>query len=344
MTNINVVMGIETSCDETAVAIYDVSQGILANQVYSQVGLHASYGGVVPELAARDHSNKLLPLVKNALAEAKLDRCDLDGIAYTAGPGLIGALFVGAAFGRSLAYAQNIPSIAVHHMEGHLLAPLLSKSDLDCPFLALLVSGGHTMLVYVEAIGQYKILGETIDDAVGEAFDKTAKLLGLPYPGGPELAALAEQGKPGFFVFTKPMMNRPGCDLSFSGLKTQVATTIKQQQTLDLQTKANIAFAFEDTVTETLLKKTQRAVQLTKCQKIVIAGGVSANRTLRRKFNRWAKASQLTVAFPDPEYCTDNGAMIAYAGALRLRAGFVEPLKIEPRAQWPLTDLAAVHV
>lgn len=339
---IETVLGIETSCDETAVAIYHKTRGILANRVYSQTAVHAEFGGVVPELAARDHSNKLLPMVKQALADAALSQTDLDGIAYTAGPGLIGALFVGAAFGRTYAYTMGIPSVAVHHMEGHLLAPLLTDSDIKCPFIALLVSGGHTLLVHVEALGSYKILGETIDDAVGEAFDKTAKLLGLPYPGGPELAKLAEQGSAGKFSFTRPMLNRPGCDFSFSGLKTQVATAIKQQNALNDQVKADIAYAFQETVTDTLLSKTQRALKLAPCQHVVIAGGVSANKVMRKKFGTWAKNTGIQVAFPAPNLCTDNGAMIAYAGFLRLSADESEPLMIKPRARWPLTELATI--
>lgn len=337
---IKTVMGIETSCDETAVAIYDAQRGLIANQVFSQK-VHADYGGVVPELAARDHSTQLLPLVQQALQDAELDYCDLHGIAYTSGPGLMGALFVGAAFGRALAYTLKIPAIAVHHMEGHLLAPWLTESNITCPLVALLVSGGHTLLVYVEALGVYKILGETIDDAVGEVFDKTAKLLGLPYPGGPALAKLAEQGSPGRFQFTRPMLNRPGCDFSFSGLKTQVATHIKQQ-TLDHQTKADIAYAFEDTVTDTLLRKSQRAITQVACSRFMVAGGVSANQTLRRKLIEWGQSAGIHIIFPTLEFCTDNGAMIAYAGFLRLSAGQFEPLSIKARPRWPLTELTSI--
>lgn len=336
------VLGIETSCDETAVAIYDASVGIVANQLYTQATLHTAYGGVVPELAARDHSQRLLPMVMEALTEAKCDTHDLDGIAFTTGPGLIGALFVGSAFGRTLAYGLGIPAIAVHHMEGHLLAPLLTEPELQCPFVALLVSGGHTLLVYVKCIGSYEILGETMDDAVGEAFDKTAKLLGLPYPGGPELSALAQKGELGRFSLTHPMLNRPGCDFSFSGLKTQVATLIKQQPELTEQIKADIAAAFEEIATETLLKKTERALKQAKCRHLIVAGGVSANQRLRRKFLQWCKNENIEIAFPALDYCTDNAAMIAYAGYLRLRAGENEPLIIKPRARWPLTELKPI--
>ena len=279
------ILGIETSCDETGIAIYDDKQGLIANQLYSQIKLHADYGGVVPELASRDHIRKTVPLIQAALQEANLSASDIDGVAYTAGPGLIGALMVGASIGRSLAYAWDVPAVAVHHMEGHLLAPMLEDNPPEFPFVALLVSGGHTQLIKVTGVGQYQLLGESIDDAAGEAFDKTAKLLGLDYPGGAKLSRLAELGDATRFHFPRPMTDRPGLDFSFSGLKTAAANTIHQQsqdQELDEQTRADIAKAFEDALVDTLLIKSRRALEQTGFNRLVIAGGVSANKALRQ--------------------------------------------------------------
>ena len=276
------VLGIETSCDETGIAIYDDKAGLLANQLYSQIKLHADYGGVVPELASRDHIRKTVPLIQAALKEANLTAKDIDAVAYTAGPGLVGALLVGATIGRSLAFAWDVPAIPVHHMEGHLLAPMLEEKTPDFPFVALLVSGGHTQLISVTGIGEYTLLGESIDDAAGEAFDKTAKLLGLDYPGGPVLSKMAQQGVEGRFVFPRPMTDRPGLDFSFSGLKTFAANTIRQNDDSE-QTRADIARAFEDAVVDTLAIKCRRALEQTGFKRLVMAGGVSANRTLRAK-------------------------------------------------------------
>jgi N6-L-threonylcarbamoyladenine synthase len=327
------VLGIETSCDETGVAIYDSEKGLLAHTLFSQVELHADYGGVVPELASRDHVRKTLPLIQQALDEAGCSHEDITAVAYTAGPGLVGALLVGAAIGRSLAWSWKVPAIEIHHMEGHLLAPLLEDKPPEFPFVALLVSGGHSMLVAVEGIGQYKVIGDTLDDAAGEAFDKTAKLLGLDYPGGPALAKLAEQGNPKRFHFPRPMTNRPGLDFSFSGLKTFAVNTL-QKNTLaentqtenshsenraDDQTRADIARAFEDAVVDTMAIKCKRAIQQTGFKRLVMAGGVSANQSLRTRLQRLAKKEGVDVFYPRPEFCTDNGAMIAFAGYLRLQ-------------------------
>ncbi len=337
---IQIVLGIETSCDETGVAIYHAKQGLLADKLHSQIDIHAKYGGIIPEIASRDHIQKILPLIQEVLAEAGLTFKDLDGIAYTAGPGLIGALFVGASVGRTIGWALHIPTVAIHHMEGHLLSPMLEEQKPTFPFLALLVSGGHTLLVNVRALGEYDVLGETIDDAIGEAFDKTAKLLGLSYPGGPALAALAKQGVVGRFKFTRPMVNRPGLDFSFSGLKTQVLQCVKKNQPLDQQTKADIAYAFQETVVDTLLIKCRRAIEQSQCRCLVISGGVSANQLLRKKLTQYAEKNDVDVFFPRHEFCTDNGAMIAYAGYLRLSAGQTDPLAIMPRARWPLNELS----
>lgn len=335
------VLGIETSCDETGVAIYDDSAGLLANQLYSQVSLHADYGGVVPELASRDHVRKTLPLIDAALAQAGLTGEQIDAVAYTAGPGLVGALMVGATIGRSLAFAWGVPAVAVHHMEGHLLSPMLEDNPPSFPFVALLVSGGHTQLISVTGIGQYQLLGESIDDAAGEAFDKTAKLLGLDYPGGPRLAKMAMQGHSGRFTFPRPMTDRPGLDFSFSGLKTFAANTIRDNSS-DAQTQADIALAFEEAVVDTLATKCKRALQLTGFTKLVIAGGVSANQNLRSKFSQMMQQRGGEVFYARPAFCTDNGAMIAYAGMVRLKGGCVVDniIKIYPR--WPLADLPAV--
>lgn len=331
------VLGIETSCDETGVAVYDTEQGLLSHQLYSQIALHAEYGGVVPELASRDHIRKLLPLIKTAVADAGLQLADLDGVAYTTGPGLIGALMVGAAVGRSLAFSLQVPAVGVHHMEGHLLAPMLDEHKPEFPFIALLVSGGHTLLVEVQALGNYRILGESLDDAAGEAFDKTAKMLGLPYPGGPALARLAEQGEAGVYRFPRPMVDRPGLDFSFSGLKTFTLTTWQNSGQTE-QDQANIARAFQDAVVDTLFIKCKRALKETGIQNLVIAGGVGANQLLRQKL----ATLDATVSFPRLAFCTDNGAMIAYAGAVRLQAGQTEEPVIQPKPRWSLEDLQAV--
>ena len=332
------VLGIETSCDETGVAVYDQRQGLLSHALYSQVALHARYGGVVPELASRDHIRKLVPLINESLAEAGLEPGDIDGVAYTAGPGLIGALLVGAAVGRSLAWAWGRPAVGIHHMEGHLLAPMLEASAPTMPFVALLVSGGHTMLVEVSGLGRYRILGETLDDAAGEAFDKTAKLLGLPYPGGPELARLAESGDPGRFDFPRPMLRRPGLDFSFSGLKTAVMLTVRRLD-LDDGLRADVAAAFQAAVVDTLAAKCRRAMARTGAPTLVVAGGVGANRALRERLDSLAGEADWDVFYPRPEFCTDNGAMIAYAGMLRLSGGERAGLSIDARARWSLDEL-----
>ena len=339
------VLGIETSCDETGVAVYDTARsgaaGLRAHAVYSQIALHAEYGGVVPELASRDHVRKLLPLIRQTLAEAGLETRDLDGVAYTAGPGLVGALLVGAGVARSLAWALDVPAVAVHHMEGHLLAPLMEDDPPEAPFVALLVSGGHTQLVAVDAIGRYRLLGETLDDAAGEAFDKTAKMMGLPYPGGPQLAALAEQGTPGRFRFARPMTDRPGLDFSFSGLKTQVLLAWRDSDQSD-QTKADIARGFEDAVVDTLAIKCERALDEAGSDVIVIAGGVGANKRLRAKLQDMALRRGGRACFPRPSLCTDNGAMIAFAGALRLEAGQHETAEVKVTPRWDMATLATV--
>ncbi|EIC82910.1 tRNA (adenosine(37)-N6)-threonylcarbamoyltransferase complex transferase subunit TsaD [Serratia sp. M24T3] len=335
------VLGIETSCDETGIAIYDTEKGLLANQLYSQVKVHADYGGVVPELASRDHVRKTLPLIQEALKEANLTARDIDGVAYTAGPGLVGALLVGATIGRSLAFAWNVPAVPVHHMEGHLLAPMLEDNPPDFPFVALLVSGGHTQLISVTGIGEYTLLGESVDDAAGEAFDKTAKLLGLDYPGGPMLSKMAQQGVAGRFTFPRPMTDRPGLDFSFSGLKTFAANTVRGNDS-DPQTHADIARAFEDAVVDTLAIKCKRALDQTGFKRLVMAGGVSANRTLRSKLAEVMSKRGGEVFYARPEFCTDNGAMIAYAGMVRLKTGATADLGISVRPRWPLDELAPV--
>ncbi len=330
------VLGIETSCDETGVALYDSERGLLANLLHSQTQLHAPYGGVVPELASRDHIRKITPLVQAALAKADAELTDLDGVAYTAGPGLIGALLVGAAFGRALALGLGIPAIGVHHMEAHLLAPLMDASQPAPPFVALLVSGGHTQLVKVVGVGAYELLGESRDDAAGEAFDKVAKMLGLGYPGGPQIAALAQAGNLRRFRFPRPMTDRPGMDFSFSGLKTSVLNTVQAQAPLCEQDRADIACAFEEAVVDTLLIKCRRALQASGANHLVIAGGVSANTRLRQRLEAQLDAE---VHYAPPALCTDNGAMIAYAGLQRLAAGQHELVSIAIRARWPLTEL-----
>jgi len=330
------VLGIETSCDETGVAVYDTARGLLSHALYSQVKLHAEYGGVVPELASRDHVQKLLPMVDRALKEAGTAPSDLDGIVYTAGPGLVGALLVGSCLARSLGVAWGVPSLGVHHMEGHLLAPMLENPRPEFPFVALLVSGGHSLLVEVEGVGRYRTLGESIDDAAGEAFDKVAKLLKLPYPGGPALAKLAEQGDPKRFKFPRPMVDRPGLDFSFSGLKTAVLTVLKSAPQ-DEQTRADVARGFEEAVVDTLAIKCKRALQQTGLRRLVVAGGVGANRRLRARLKEMTAALGGEVYYPRPEFCTDNGAMIAYAGCCRLAAGAVTETPV--RARWPLDSL-----
>jgi N6-L-threonylcarbamoyladenine synthase len=334
------ILALESSCDESAVAVYDDAAGLLSHEIYSQVDLHRIYGGVVPELASRDHVRRLLPLVRSALADAKSTSEDIDGVAYTAGPGLIGALLTGAALGRSLAYAWNVPAIAVHHLEGHLLAPLLETEPPPFPHLALLVSGGHTMLIDVAAPGSYAVLGETRDDAAGEAFDKSAKLLGLPYPGGPELAKLASAGKATRYNFPRPMLDRAGLEFSFSGLKTAVALTVKQAGPLDDATRADIAAGVQEAIVDTLVSKTLRALDETGYETLVVAGGVGANRLLRERLAQAAARQGAKVFYPRIEFCTDNAAMIAVAGMVRLKAGAHESQAIRARAQWSLTELS----
>ena len=340
------VLGIETSCDETGVAVYDTATGLRAHAVYSQIALHAQYGGVVPELASRDHVRKLLPLIRQTLEEAGIALADIDGVAYTAGPGLVGALLVGAAAARSLAWGLGVSAVAIHHMEGHLLAPLMEDDPVhgrpEPPFVALLVSGGHTQLVEVAAIGDYRLLGETLDDAAGEAFDKTAKLMGLPYPGGPQLAALAEVGTPGKYRFARPMTDRPGLDFSFSGLKTQVLMAWKDSDQSEA-TRADIARGFEDAVVDTLAIKCERALDATGSDTLVVAGGVGANHRLREKLQAMAARRGGRVCFPRPALCTDNGAMIAFAGALRLAAGEREALGVQVRPRWDMATLDPVR-
>lgn len=332
------VLGIETSCDETGIAIYNPQFGLRAHVLHSQVDLHKIYGGVVPELASRDHVRRTLPLIQQVLDRTGLRRDDIDGVAYTAGPGLIGALLVGAAIGRSLAYAWDVPAVGVHHMEAHLLAPMLEEQAPEFPFLALLVSGGHTQLVQVDMPGKYLLLGETLDDAAGEAFDKTAKLLGLGYPGGPELSALAERGRPDRFRFPRPMTNRPGLDFSFSGLKTHAVKTVRENDNDD-QTRADIARAFVDAVVDTMVIKCRRAMQETGLRRLIAAGGVSANRQLRKALEIMVNKESGKVFYPRAEFCTDNGAMIAYAGFLRLNAGQREPLKFAAYPRWALEQV-----
>ncbi len=339
------VLGIETSCDETGVAIYSGEGGLLAHQLYSQVALHAEYGGVVPELASRDHLRKLVPLIRATLKQAHMNQGDIHGIAYTAGPGLAGALLAGAAVARGLAWAWDVPSVEVHHMEGHLLAPMLEEPAPAFPFVALLVSGGHTMLVQVEGVGRYRLLGESLDDAAGEAFDKTAKLLQLGYPGGPAIAAMAEQGDPDRFRFPRPMTDRPGLDFSFSGLKTYTLTTM-QKESAGLtgaaleELKADIARAFEDAVVDTLAIKCRRALEQTGSRTLVLAGGVAANQRLRQRMDEETRKLSARSFYPRLEFCTDNGAMIAHAGWQRLNAGQANTeLAFQVNPRWSLMDL-----
>jgi N6-L-threonylcarbamoyladenine synthase len=335
------ILGIESSCDESAAAVLDDERGLLSHELFSQVDLHRLYGGVVPELASRDHVQRLLPLVRQALASANTTPAELSGVAYTAGPGLVGALLTGAAMGHSMAYALGVPAVPVHHLEGHLLAPLLEERVPPFPHLALLVSGGHTMLIEVRGLGDYTLLGETRDDAAGEAFDKSAKLLGLPYPGGPELARLADQGRPGVFAFPRPMLDRPGFEFSFSGLKTAVMLAAREGSA-DPQRRADIARGVEEAIVDTLVGKTARALDETGLGALVVAGGVSANRRLRAALEAAAAVRNVEIFFPRLEFCTDNAAMIAVAGMARLKQGGASTsLAIEARAQWPLMQLRA---
>jgi len=338
-----IVLGIETSCDETGIALYDSDKGILAEALYSQIELHAEYGGVVPELASRDHIRSNIPLFDEVIKQANIKSSDIDGIAYTAGPGLMGALLVGAAVGRTLAWAWKIPSIGVNHMEGHLLAPMIKEplaenNHPQFPFLALLVSGGHTLLVDVKQQGSYHILGESLDDAVGEAFDKTAKLLGLGYPGGPVISALAEQGDNTAYRFPRPMVNRPGLDMSFSGLKTFVLNTWMDSEQSE-KNKADIAAAFQEAIVDTLLIKCKRALKQTQYKQLVIAGGVSANKQLREKLQEFTIQENMQLFYPNLKYCTDNGVMIAYAGVLRLLNGEQDDQGFQPKPRWSIDTL-----
>jgi len=332
------VLGIESSCDETAIAIYDSNAGLIGHKIFSQIDIHREYGGVVPELASRDHIHRALPLIQETLSEAGCKKSDLDGIAYTAGPGLAGALLAGAAIGRSLAWALKIPCIQIHHMEGHLLAPLIENPDIQFPFITLLVSGGHTQLITSKKLGEYELLGESVDDAIGEAFDKTAKMLGLPYPGGPEIEKLAKQGITDKYRFPRPMTDRPGLDFSYSGLKTYAINTY-QNSTKTAQDKADIALAFQIAAIDTLFIKCKRALKQAGLNQLVVAGGVSANRYLREKLSTLEDAMGVTTHYPGFEFCTDNGAMIAYAGWLRLQHQSHKSLSFSARARWPLTDL-----
>ncbi|ARU58605.1 MAG: tRNA (adenosine(37)-N6)-threonylcarbamoyltransferase complex transferase subunit TsaD [Pseudomonadales bacterium] len=339
------VLGVESSCDETGIALYDSEMGLLSHALYSQVEVHADYGGVVPELASRDHIRKTLPLILEVLDKAGKTRKDLDAIAYTAGPGLVGALMVGAAIARALAIALNIPSIGVHHMEGHLLAPMLESSPPEFPFIALLVSGGHTQLVRVEGLGQYTLLGESLDDAAGEAFDKAAKMLGLDYPGGPRIAKLAERGS-ARFSFPRPMTDRPGLDFSFSGLKTFTLNTVMEHKDengqLSEAVAADIAASFQAAVVDTLMIKCRRALRETGLKRLIIAGGVSANTELRQALEAMVLKEKSNVYYARPEFCTDNGAMIAYAGCQRLLAGQFDEGGLQVRARWPMDELSPV--
>jgi len=342
-----IVLGIESSCDETGIAVFDSDNGLLAHTLHSQVEIHAEYGGVVPELASRDHIRYLVPLLEQCLEQASIEKSAIDGIAYTAGPGLIGALMSGASVGRSLAWALGVPAVEVHHMEGHLLAPMLEEESPQFPFVALLVSGGHTLLANVKGIGQYELLGQSLDDAAGEAFDKTAKLLGLGYPGGPALAALAEEGRQGEYKFPRPMVDRPGLDFSFSGLKTFALNTMQsvvEDGVIDQQTKADICLAFEEAVVDTLKIKCRRALEQVECESLVIAGGVGANRRLRGALAEMMQQLGGRLYYPRIEFCTDNGAMIAQAGCIRLLAGETQPLEIDARARWSMQELNTIQL
>jgi N6-L-threonylcarbamoyladenine synthase len=336
------VLGIETSCDETGIALYCTTRGLLSHALYSQIKMHQEYGGVVPELASRDHIQRLIPLTQQVLDEANCRKQDVDAIAYTAGPGLIGALLTGASFARTLAFAWQKPAVGVHHLEGHLLAPMLEANAPAPPYVALLVSGGHSMLIQVRAIGSYVLLGDTLDDAAGEAFDKTAQLLGLGYPGGPALAALAEKGNPASYKFSRPLVDRPGLDFSFSGLKTQVMLAYKKLTQPNDQQKADLARGFEDAITDTLAIKCKRALAHCELQTLVVAGGVGANQRLRTKLQDRHVMGNIDVHFPRIAFCTDNGAMIALAGALRLQAGERQGLAIHATPRWELASLTPI--
>jgi N6-L-threonylcarbamoyladenine synthase len=355
-----IILGIETSCDETGVALYDSERGLIGHDLYSQIKVHSEYGGVVPELASRDHVRKLLPLLDTLLARCGLNKTDIDGIAYTQGPGLVGALMVGACTGQALAFSLDVPAIGVHHMEGHLLAPMLEETSPEFPFVALLVSGGHTQLVRVDSIGEYKLLGESLDDAAGEAFDKAAKMMDLDYPGGPNIARYALKGKPGRFKFPRPMVDRPGLDFSFSGLKTYTLNTVTKHAQVanttspddgepnddfniglpDEQTCADIAYAFQDAVVDTLVIKCRRALEAENLSRLIIAGGVSANECLRERLEQALAKIGASVFYARHEFCTDNGAMIAYAGCQRLLAEQADSLGVKVRARWPLDELS----
>ena len=336
------VLGIESSCDETGLAIVDSEDGLQAHVLHSQVDLHAAYGGVVPELASRDHVARLPLLIEQLFSDAGITAADIDGVAYTAGPGLMGALLAGASAARAFAWARGIPSLGVHHMEGHMLAPMLEESAPQFPFLSLLVSGGHTMLIRVDGVGRYRLLGETLDDAAGEAFDKTAKMMGLGYPGGPLLAKLAESGNPTAFAFARPMTNRPGLDFSFSGLKTAAITAWRKAGATD-EVRADVAASFQAAVIDTLRIKCERALKHEGLNRVVIAGGVGANRRLREEFAERFGGAGVEVFYPRVEFCTDNGAMIALAGSLRLAAGQLDEADLfRVRARWPMDSLSAL--
>lgn len=335
-----IVLGIESSCDESAVALYDTERGLLGHRLYSQIDLHVDYGGVVPELASRDHVRKIVPLIRELVADSDMELSDVEGIAYTAGPGLVGALLVGASAARALAFSLGVPTLAVNHLEGHLLAPLLETRQPEFPFLCLLVSGGHTQIIDVAGIGDYRLLGESIDDAAGEAFDKTAKMMGLPYPGGPVLSKLAERGDEKAFKFKRPMVDRPGIDMSFSGLKTAAITAYRQAGE---GCEADIAASFQATVVDTLFIKCQRALKQSGRKRLIVAGGVGANRRLRETFQREFSAQGIEVFYPSLAFCTDNGAMIALAGGLRMAAGqrdTEDDVSVRPR--WPLEEVTAL--
>jgi len=334
------VLGIETSCDDTGVALYDTEQGLLAHVLYSQIKTHQEYGGVVPELAARDHIRKVVPLVDALLEQANCEADSVTAVAYTSGPGLAGALLAGSAVAKGLAFAWGVPAIGVHHMEGHMLAPMLEEHAPEFPFVALLVSGGHTLLAEVQAVGEYKILGQTLDDAVGEAFDKTAKILGLGYPGGPAIARIAEAGQAGRFTFPRPMVDRPGMDFSFSGLKTFALNTV-ETELLDEQTIADIAYAFQEAAVDTLCIKCKRALDQTECERLVVAGGVGANLRLRQQLKTMMHARNGEVFYPRIQFCTDNGAMIAYAGAQRLHQA-QHDLSFQVKPRWSLESLPPI--
>lgn len=343
-----VVLGIETSCDETGIALYHTERGLLADALYSQIDMHVDYGGVVPELASRDHIQRVLPLINEVLTTAGLTKSDIEAVAYTRGPGLIGALMVGTCIAKSLAWAWGVPAIGVHHMEGHLLAPMLEDEPVNFPFVALLVSGGHSQLVQVDGIGQYALLGESVDDAAGEAFDKVAAMLGLPYPGGPAVAKAAAAGVKGRFKFPRPMTDRPGLDMSFSGLKTFTLNTVaacKKESGGEIteQDRSDIALAFQTAVVETLAIKCRRALQQTGFKQLLIAGGVSANTALRQELEAMVNKEGATLRYARPQFCTDNGAMIAYAGAQRLRAGQHDEITAVPVPRWPMDQLLAVN-